>query len=96
MAHDNGLPPDEISIPWIKRKLADMVFIELDFGTAPIRGHLHVYESHACVTVYEWPKPLDVTQARTALLHAVKDGRIKVPDSAAIAMDLIGMKPRVA
>lgn len=75
----------------------DSIRIELDFGTSTaIRGHLLVYESHACVTVYSWPKPLDVTQARTALLHAVKDGRIKVPNSAAIAMDLIGMKPRLA
>lgn len=81
--HDNGLPMDTLPI-------------ELDFGPDKIRGHLFVYGSHACVSVYEWPKPLDVTQARTALMHAVKDGRIKVPASAAIAMDLIGMKPRLA
>lgn len=70
--------------------------IELDFGSGVIRGHLHVYENHACVTVTSWPATLDVVQARTALFIAVIDGRINVPDSAAEAMDLIGSKPRVA
>ena len=80
----------------------DTIHIELDFaGDLPILGHLHVYRlhvhgSHACVTVSAWPASLDVVQARTALLLAVKDGRIKVPDPVAEAIDLIGSKPRIA
>ncbi len=71
--------------------------IQLDFaGGLPILGELHVYDSHACVTVSMWPASLDVVMARTTLLHAVKDHRIKVPDSVAAAIDLIGSNPRIA
>lgn len=70
--------------------------LELDFGTEAILGRLSVIGKRGLIEVTEMPAGIARGEARTALLVAVLDGRISIPDEAAVAVDLVSANPRVA
>lgn len=75
--------------------------LSLDFMTranrrVDITGTLHLVGRKAVVEVDNYPSELRREDARMGLVVAVLDGRIKVPDEVAIAVDLIGSAPRVS
>lgn len=70
--------------------------IELPFGDRTISGRISVIGTRGFVELIERPTGLSREDARTALLVAVLDGRARVPDHVAVAVDLIGASPRVA
>ena len=64
-------------------------------NSSDIFGRVVVIGDRGIVEIDECPAALDESEAREMLLSAVLDGRIKLPDDVAVALDLVGSNPRV-
>ena len=71
------------------------IHLALDFDNVAITGTLRLEDDRGVVAARWYPASISLADAKTALLVAILDGRIKLPDDVAVALDLAGPNPRV-